>query len=100
VTGPVDVTVDAQGTLYVPNEPNNNVEEYHSGQNSRFQTITDGLDHPVSVTVNKSGYLYVANTENATVSEYAPGSITPLKRQISKDLYEAWGTAYSPPLLP
>jgi sugar lactone lactonase YvrE len=100
VTGPVDVTVDAHGTLYVPNEPNNNVEKYHSGQNHPYQTITDDLDGPVAVTVNKNGYLYVTNFYNNEVVEFAPGSITPSDRQISKGLYEPWGTAYSPPLLP
>jgi hypothetical protein len=100
VTGPVDVTVDAHGTLYVPNEPNNNVEKYRSGQDRPYQTITDDLDGPVAVTVNKNGYLYVTNFYNNEVVEFAPGSITASNRQVSKGLYEPWGTAYSPPLLP
>jgi serine/threonine-protein kinase len=101
VTAPVGITVDANGTLYVANDGTNNVEEYRSGQSNPYQTITAGLDHPVSVTVNESGYLYATNFQNTgPVVEYAPGSITPLKRQISKGLYEPWGTAYSPPLLP
>jgi hypothetical protein len=51
-------------------------------------------------TVNKDGYLYVTNYTNNVVVEFAPGSTTPLKRQISKGLYTPEGTAYFPPLLP
>lgn len=101
VTGPVGLTVDAHGTLYVANEPQSNVEEYRFGKSHPYRTITVGLDHPVSVTVNKNGYLYVTNYQNSgPVVEFAPGSITPSDRKISKGLYEPWGTAYSPPLLP
>jgi sugar lactone lactonase YvrE len=101
VTAPVGITVDANGTLYLANDRTNNVEEYRSGQSSPYQTITEGLDRPVSVTVNKNGYLYVTNLEETgPVAEYVPGSIKRLDRQISKGLYEPFGTAYSPPLLP
>jgi len=100
VTAPVGITVDADGTLYVANEAQNNVEEYRSGQNQPYQTITDDLDGPVAVTVNKNDYLYVTDFYNNEVVEFAPGSITPSDRQVSKGLYEPWGTAYSPPLLP
>jgi sugar lactone lactonase YvrE len=100
VTSPIGITVDANGTLYVANEGTNNVEEYRSGQNEPYQTITDGMDLPLGVTVNQQGWLYVVNVGKEVVVEFAPGSITPSNRQISKGLYNAEGTAYSPPLLP
>jgi DNA-binding beta-propeller fold protein YncE len=44
--------------------------------------------------------LYVSNGGNSTVVEFAPGSLKPLKRQISKGLYEPDGIAYYPARLP
>lgn len=100
VTTPIGITVDAHSTLYVTNSEANNVEEYRSGHNHPYQTITAAMDQPVAVTVNKNGYLYVTDAGSTQVVEFAPGSITPSDRQISKGLYEPWGSAYSPPLLP
>lgn len=100
VTAPVGIAVDVRGTLYVANEATDNVEEYRSGQDHPYQTITDDMDYPVGVAVNKQGWLYVVNTGSMTVIEFAPGSTTPSDRRISKGLYEPFGTAYSPPLLP
>jgi len=85
---------------YVVNIFQNNVEEYRSGQGDPFQTVTQALDHPEGVTVDKKGTLYVSNVGNSTVVEFALGSLTPLKRQISKGLYEPEGIAYYPALLP
>jgi len=100
VTAPVGIAVDAHGTLYVANDATDNVEEYRSGQNKPYQTITDDMDLPVGLTVNQQGWLYVVNHGNYVVVEFAPGSITPSNRQIRKGLYSSEGTAYSPPLLP
>ncbi|MGB6713995.1 MAG: hypothetical protein WBE30_10245, partial [Candidatus Cybelea sp.] len=94
------LVVDSKGTLYVVNIFQNNVEEYPSGQDDPFQTITEAMDHPTDVTVDKKGMLYVSNGGNSTVVEFAPGSLTPLKRHISKGLYEPYGIASYPPLLP
>lgn len=58
------------------------------------------MDDPLAVTVNKRGWLYVTNLGKVEVLEFAPGSITPSDRQISKGVYNPYGTAYSPPLLP
>jgi DNA-binding beta-propeller fold protein YncE len=52
------------------------------------------------VTVDKKGVLYVSNGGNSTVAEFAPGSVKPLKRAISKGLYEPYGIAYYPAVLP
>lgn len=100
MTSPVGITVDANSTLYVTNVTANNVEEYRSDRNDPYQAITEGINGPNSVTVNKRGYLYVSNGGNNTVVEFAPGSVKPSKREISKDLYNPEGSAYSPPLLP
>lgn len=102
VTGPVGLGIDANGTLYVANEPQSNVEEYPPGQSHPYREITEGLDHPVAVTVSQSGYIYVTNEQFGSfeIVEFAPGSITPLDKQITKGLYYPFGTAYSPPLLP
>lgn len=58
------------------------------------------MNGPVDVTVNREGDLYVANLGGPYVSEFAPGSLKPLKRQISKGLYNPAGIAYYPTLLP
>ncbi len=99
-TWPVGIAVDENGTLYVANLKQNNVEEYLSGQNYPYQTITDSLDEPSAVTVNKQGWLYVTNFGKQEILEFPPGSITPSNRLISKGVYNPYGTAYSPPLLP
>jgi DNA-binding beta-propeller fold protein YncE len=78
----------------------NNVTEYRSGSSDPYQTITNGMDHPEGVTVDKKGTLYVSNVGNSTVLEFAPGSLTPLRRQISKGLYEPESIAHYPALLP
>jgi sugar lactone lactonase YvrE len=101
VTSPVGITVDANGTLYVTNINENNVEEYRAGKNRPFQTITVSMkSYPAGVTVNTKGRLYLSNYGSSVVDEFAPGSITPSKKEITKDLYTPSGPANSPPLLP
>ena len=102
ITWPDGIAVDSNGTLYVTNIATENVEEYRFGQDSPFQTITHDMHQPVDVTVNKKGVLYVANlaSDSNTVLEFRLGSLTPLKRRVSKDLYNPQGLAYYPPVLP
>ncbi|MGC1985733.1 MAG: hypothetical protein WA668_10115, partial [Candidatus Cybelea sp.] len=78
----------------------NDVAEYRSGQDDPFQVITKAMDRPADVTVDKKGSLYVSNIGNSTVVEFALGSLMPLKRMISKGLFEPNGVAYYPALLP
>lgn len=99
-TSPAGLAVDSNGTLYVANVYQNNVAEYRSGQSNPFQTIMQAMDRPAGVTVDKKGTLYVSNVSNSTIVEFAPGSLTPLKRKISKGLYEPNGVAHYPALLP
>jgi hypothetical protein len=91
---------DGLSILYVANGNQNAVAEYRSGLADPFQTITEAMDYPAGVTIDKKGTLYVSNVSNSTVVEFAPGSLKPLKRQISKGLYEPAGIAYYPALLP
>ena len=102
ITWPDGIALDSNGTLYVTNIATENVEEYRFGQDSPFQTITDDMHQPVDVTVNKKGVLYVANlaSDSNTVLEFRLGSLTPLKRRVTEDLYNPQGLAYYPPLLP
>lgn len=100
VTSPRGLAVDSNGTLYVTNLNQNDVAEYRSGQDDPFQVITKAMDRPADVTVDKKGSLYVSNIGNSTVVEFALGSLMPLKRMISKGLFEPNGVAYYPALLP
>jgi len=100
ITSPRGLAVDSNGTLYVANLYQSNVEEYRPGSGDPFQTITQAMDRPEGLTVDKKGTLYVSNIVNSTVVEFAPGSLKPLKRQISKGLFEPEGIAYYPALLP
>jgi serine/threonine-protein kinase len=100
ITSPRGITVDSNGTLYVTNSYQNAVAEYRSGEDDPFQTITQAMDRPEDVTVDEKGALYVSNIANNSIVEFAPRSLTPLRRRISKGLYEPNGIAYYPPLLP
>lgn len=93
--------VDSNGTLYVTNLEQNNIEEYRSGQGEPFRTIAETMGHgPGDVTVNEQDLLYVSNFLNNTVVEFRSGSLKPLKRQISKEVWAPGGIAYYPALLP
>jgi serine/threonine protein kinase, bacterial len=103
VTFPVGIGVDSEGTLYATNASAsaNNVEEYLPGQGQPYRAVTKGLDVPVAVVLNTKGWLYVANFGNSNnVVEFPPGSVTPSRRHINKDVYAPEGVAYYPPLLP
>jgi streptogramin lyase len=93
--------VDSKGTLYVTNLQQNNVEEYRSGQDEPFKTITEPMGHgPAGVIANKQGQLYVSNFLDNTVVEFRSGALTPSKRQLSTNVWAPAGLAYYPALLP
>ena len=101
ITWPTGMSVDSKGTLYVTNLQQNNVEEYRSGQDEPFKTITETTGHgPADVIANKHGQLYVSNFLDNTVVEFRSGALTPSKRQLSKNVWAPAGVAYYPPLLP
>jgi hypothetical protein len=108
VEWPGGIGVDAKATLFVTNYTPGNVEEYRTGQNHPYREITKEMDGPVAVSFAKSGWMYVANVGAQsggsgpphTILEFPPGSITPAKKEVRKDLYLPVGTANYPPLLP
>jgi hypothetical protein len=101
ITWPAGMCVDSKGTLYVTNLEQNNVEEYRSGQDEPFRTITETMGHgPADVTLDKQGLLYLSNFLDNNVVEFQPGSLKPSKRALSKDVWAPEGLAYYPPLLP
>jgi hypothetical protein len=100
VTEPCGIAVDAKGTLYVTNLGDDTVPEYKAGQTSPYQTITQGLDYPAAASVDKKGTLFVSNYLGNSIVEYAPGSTSPSSNEITQDLSDPEGTAYSPPVLP
>ena len=78
----------------------NNVEEYPSGQDDPFQTITEAMDHPTDVTVDKKGMLYVSNGGNSTVVDLRRGRSRRLSGTSAKAYTSPYGIASYPPLLP
>jgi hypothetical protein len=102
VTSPVGMAIDANGVLYVANITEKNVEEYLPGAAHPYKTITQGMPTPAGVIASKNGWLYVANGSgvNDLVVEFPPGSVTPSKRHVSKDLHGPLGVAVFPPVLP
>lgn len=108
VTWPCGIGVDARATLYVTNITPGNVEEYQNGQSHPRREITKDMNGPAAVTFAKDGWFYVTNIgaqgggsgPGNVVLEFARGSIAPSKKEISKDLYLPFGTAYYPALLP
>jgi len=82
ISRPLGITVDASGTLYVPNSGNHSVTEYPAGSTSPSVTITAGLSLPQFATVDLAGNLWVSDDAsssggNGYVLEYPPGATTP-----------------------
>ncbi|MBV8066769.1 MAG: hypothetical protein JO113_02245 [Candidatus Eremiobacteraeota bacterium] len=104
VTSPLGIAVDGHDTLYVTTVylPSS-IEEYRSGQSTPYRTITDKLSYPEDVVVGKNGWLYVANSgqysDEMAVLEFPPHSLKP-SREITKGLFQPYGVAYYPPVLP
>jgi hypothetical protein len=105
VAVPNGIAVDAEGTLYVTNDTSpGNIEEYRFGESKPYRTITEQLFFPSDVVVGKNGWLYVANTGETTgemqILEFSPHSVKPSPKKITKGLFQPFGVAYYPPLLP
>jgi sugar lactone lactonase YvrE len=80
VDTPFGACADAQGTLYVTNEPASGpgwVSEYVVGKTAPSKTITDGTDEPAFCAIDAKGNLWVANIYGPNVSEYLYGSTKP-----------------------
>lgn len=106
VKWPSGIAIDSKGTLYLANVTKNNVQEYRTGESHPYRTITK-VNGPSGLVVTKTGWLYVASDGykgghglSIAIVEFAPGSLSPSKRAITKDLHDPIGGAYYPPLLP
>jgi hypothetical protein len=104
VRWPVGIAVDANRTLYVTNyNAPCNIEEYRVGDSHPFRELTNGLLGPVNLTVTKTGWLYVSDSpvqgcappsSQAAILEFPPGSLKPLRREITRNLHYPGGVAY------
>lgn len=80
VSEPVGDCVDADGTLYVANEPGSSngwISEYALGTIQPLREITQGISAPAFCAIDAKGNLWVTNFGNATVTEYLKGATVP-----------------------
>jgi sugar lactone lactonase YvrE len=71
--------IDADGTLYVANDPGSGpgwVSEYALGTTKTLRVITDGINFPAFCAIDSSGNLWVTNV-GGPVTEYLKGSTVP-----------------------
>ncbi len=71
----VQIASDSAGNVYLPNAPNNEVQEF-TPEGSVLQTVTgsggDALKEPTGVAVDSAGNVYVADNGNGRVEEFSP----------------------------
>jgi hypothetical protein len=71
----VQIASDPAGNVYLPNAPNNEIQEVNP-EGGVLQTIAgaggNALKEPTGVAVDSSGNVYVADTGNARVEEFGP----------------------------
>jgi hypothetical protein len=82
VSDPVQLAVDAQGTIYVANAQTNasgagSVTEYPRGATSPSRTLTAGLNTSTGVAVDSTGTVYVSNKYVGSIVVFAKGKETP-----------------------
>jgi hypothetical protein len=101
VSSPGGIALDANGTLYVPNENAATVTIYPAGSNTPSLTLT-GTDSPEGVAVDASGNVYVANRgSNPGIAIYPAGQTTPSQHVTSSLIhtptqlaFDTMGTLY------
>ena len=78
VNGPQDVTLDANGNVYVVNTTGDNVTEYAPDASQPAFVYNAGMVFPATVAVDREGDVYEADQQNRTgasvLNEYAQGS--------------------------
>ncbi len=77
---PVGDCVDADGTLYVTNEPGSGpgwVSEYPLGKTNPSKIITQGINTPAFCAIDSDGNLWVTNISIPDAVEYKKGSTKP-----------------------
>jgi sugar lactone lactonase YvrE len=95
LNGPTGVCVDAQGTLYVTNEPNDGlgwVSEYPLGKTKPSTIITKGMNTPAFCAIDGNGNLWVTNIGGGDATEYLHGSKKP-HTVVTKDMVYPTGIA-------
>lgn len=74
----VQLASDSAGNVYLPNAPNNEVQEFDPS-GSVLQTITgsgaSALKEPTGVTVDSSGNIDVADTGNGRIEQFSPTGV-------------------------
>jgi hypothetical protein len=81
VSTPIGACIDAQGTLYVANEPSSGpgwISEYPLGKTSPSEIIKDGINTPAFCAIDEKGNLWVSNVGGVpNVTEYPYGAKKP-----------------------
>jgi len=73
---PSGLAVDGSGTLYVANQGNSTVTEYHAGKTKAFFKISSGLSAPYGIGVDRAGRVFVSNLTGGVVG-FKPGKSVP-----------------------
>jgi uncharacterized protein (TIGR03437 family) len=73
LSGPVAVTVDSAGNLYIADSYNNRIREVSNGM---ITTVAAGLNFPSGVAVDFAGNLYITDTGNFRIRKVSNGVIT------------------------
>jgi hypothetical protein len=72
----VQIASDSAGNVYLPNAPNNEIQEFNP-EGHVLHTITgsgaEALKEPTGVAVDAAGNVYVADNGNGRVEEFSPG---------------------------
>jgi hypothetical protein len=82
VSDPVQIAVDAQGTVYVANAQTGgtgagSVTIYARGQTAPTRTLSAGLDTSMGIAVDSAGTVYVSNKLLASIEVFPKGKNTP-----------------------
>jgi hypothetical protein len=78
INGPLCLSLDAAGTLYVANGLGGKVTIYPAGSTSPSLTLSQGLTQPISPATDSAGNVWVTNDASpSSIVVYPPGQTTP-----------------------